>query len=233
MRDFAPAPVFDGTAVRYYESGEAMFPDLLAALESAEHSIYVESFIIGMGEMWGRIHEILRRKAAAGVDVRVIYDDAGCLSLLPHNYAETLRAEGIRAFSFNPFVPVFKPGHEQPRPPQDHRRRRAHRLLPAASTWLMSTSQARAVRLLEGQRRPDGRPRRAQLCQHLFGVLESPLPEEPMDLPELLPEPAPQPTDCLVQPFADSPADRETVAKNVYLDLIAQAQRGCTSARPT
>ena len=50
-------------------------------------------------------------------------------------------------------------------------------------------------------------------------------PEEPMDLPELLPEPAPQPTDCLVQPFADSPADRETVAKNVYLDLIAQAQR--------
>ena len=44
-------------------------------------------------------------------------------------------------------------------------------------------------------------------------------------LPALLPEPAPQPTDCLVQPFADSPADRETVAKNVYLDLIAQAQR--------
>ena len=71
------------------------------ALQSAEHSIYVESFIIGMGEMWGQIHEILRQKAAAGLDVRVIYDDAGCLSLLPHNYAEMMRADGIRAFSFN------------------------------------------------------------------------------------------------------------------------------------
>ena len=32
-------------------------------------------------------------------------------------------------------------------------------------------------------------------------------------------------TDCLVQPFADSPVDREAVAKNVYLELINQAQR--------
>ena len=32
-------------------------------------------------------------------------------------------------------------------------------------------------------------------------------------------------TDCLVQPFADSPVDREAVAKNVYLELINQAQK--------
>ena len=31
--------------------------------------------------------------------------------------------------------------------------------------------------------------------------------------------------DSLVQPFADSPVDRESVAKNVYLDLISQAQK--------
>ena len=36
---------------------------------------------------------------------------------------------------------------------------------------------------------------------------------------------APVKTDCLVQPFADSPVDREAVAKNVYLELINQAQR--------
>lgn len=39
--------------------------------------------------------------------MRVIYDDAGCLSLLPHNYAEMMRADGIRAFSFNRCVPVL------------------------------------------------------------------------------------------------------------------------------
>ena len=107
VRDFAPAPVFGDTAARYYPSGEAMFADMLPALQGAKQSIYVESFIIGMGEMWGQIHEILRQKAAAGLDVRVIYDDAGCLSLLPHNYDETLQAEGIRAFSFNRCVPLL------------------------------------------------------------------------------------------------------------------------------
>lgn len=100
-------PVCGGTAAKYYPDGQSMFADMLPALQGAQHSIYVESFIIGMGEMWGQIHEILRRKAAAGLDVRVIYDDAGCLSLLPHNYAEMMRADGIRAFSFNRCVPVL------------------------------------------------------------------------------------------------------------------------------
>ena len=107
LHDYGPMPVCGGTAAKYYPDGQSMFADMLPALQGAQHSIYVESFIIGMGEMWGQIHEILRRKAAAGLDVRVIYDDAGCLSLLPHNYAEMMRADGIRAFSFNRCVPVL------------------------------------------------------------------------------------------------------------------------------
>ena len=83
LHDYGPMPVCGGTAAKYYPDGQSMFADMLPALQGAQHSIYVESFIIGMGEMWGQIHEILRRKAAAGLDVRVIYDDAGCLSLLP------------------------------------------------------------------------------------------------------------------------------------------------------
>ena len=92
LHDYGPMPVCGGTAAKYYPDGQSMFADMLPALQGAQHSIYVESFIIGMGEMWGQIHEILRRKAAAGLDVRVIYDDAGCLSLLPHNYAEMMRS---------------------------------------------------------------------------------------------------------------------------------------------
>ena len=107
LHDYGPMPVCGGTAAKYYPDGQSMFADMLPALQGAQHSIYVESFIIGMGEMWGQIHEILRRKAAAGLDVRVIYDDAGCLSLLPHNYAEMMRADGIRAFSFNRCVPML------------------------------------------------------------------------------------------------------------------------------
>ena len=60
-----------------------------ARFAGGEQSIYVESFIIGMGEMWGQIHEILRQKAAAGLDVRVIYDDRG----LPEPFAPQLRRD--------------------------------------------------------------------------------------------------------------------------------------------
>lgn len=34
----------------------------------------MEYFIIAEGEMWNSISEILKRKAAEGVDVRLIYD---------------------------------------------------------------------------------------------------------------------------------------------------------------
>ncbi len=39
--------------------------------------------------------EILKRKVAEGVDVRVMYDDVGCFYTLPTNYDRTLEARGI------------------------------------------------------------------------------------------------------------------------------------------
>lgn len=225
VRDFAPAPVFDGTDVRYYPSGEAMFPDMLEALESAEHSIYVESFIIGMGEMWGRIHEILRRKAREGVDVRVIYDDAGCLSLLPHNYDETLRSEGIKAFSFNRFVPLLNLVMNN----RDHRK---IMVVDGAVAFTGGVNLAdeyinKLVRFgywKDSGVRLEG-PAARSLANIFLTFWRAHYPKEELDLPAMLPDVPPRPTDCLVQPFADSPVDRESVAKNAYLDLIGQAQK--------
>ena len=42
----------------------------------------LEYFIIAEGVMWDMILEILERKVKEGVDVRLIYDDVGCVSLL-------------------------------------------------------------------------------------------------------------------------------------------------------
>ncbi len=57
--------------------------------------------------MWDGIEQILRRKAAQGVDVRVIYDDFGCLFTLPFKYNEVLESKGIRCKVFNPFKPIW------------------------------------------------------------------------------------------------------------------------------
>ena len=46
-------------------------------LQKAKRFIFLEYFIIDEGYMWKSILKVLREKAAQGVDVRVIYDDAG------------------------------------------------------------------------------------------------------------------------------------------------------------
>jgi len=225
LHDYAPAPLCGDTAVKYYPDGQSMFADMLPALQSAEHSIYVESFIIGMGEMWGQIHEILRQKAAAGLDVRVIYDDAGCLSLLPHNYAEMMRADGIRAFSFNRCVPLLNLVMNN----------RDHRKIMVIDGKIGFTGGVNLadeyINKLErfGYWKDSGvrleGPGATALANIFLTFWKAQYPDEEIDMDRDLPLAAPVKTDCLVQPFADSPVDREAVAKNVYLELINQAQR--------
>ena len=99
-------PTAKNTTVRYYRVGEEMYADLLPELEKAEKFIFLEYFIIRPGEMWDGVLEILKRKAAAGVDVRIIYDDMGCIDILPANYNATLEGLGIRTMAFNRFVPA-------------------------------------------------------------------------------------------------------------------------------
>ena len=67
-------PLYDQTAVRYFPLGEHMFEAMLEELEKAEKFIFMEYFIIEEGYMWGRILEILTRKAKEGVEIRVMYD---------------------------------------------------------------------------------------------------------------------------------------------------------------
>ena len=99
-------PTAKNTTVRYYRVGEEMYADLLPELEKAEKFIFLEYFIIRPGEMWDGVLEILKRKAAAGVDVRIIYDDMGCIDILPANYNAALEGWGIRTMAFNRFVPA-------------------------------------------------------------------------------------------------------------------------------
>ena len=82
----AGAPVFTHTETTYLPVGEVYFDTLLAELEKAEKFIFMEYYIIAPGTMWNAIHEVLRRKAESGVDVRVMYDDFGCMYKLPEGY---------------------------------------------------------------------------------------------------------------------------------------------------
>ena len=107
LQHYAGFPVFDRTKTRYLTPGEEFFPVLLEELEKAEHYIFFEYFIVQEGKMWNAILDVLKRKAAQGVKVRVMYDDMGCFFLLPKDYRKTLESYGIECAVFNPFRPLL------------------------------------------------------------------------------------------------------------------------------
>ena len=92
--------------IKYYPVGELMWEDMLEALRNAKKFILMEYFIVDPGKMWESIHEILVQKAKEGVEVHLVYDDVGTVTMLPSGYYKTLRKEGIDAHKFNPFRPI-------------------------------------------------------------------------------------------------------------------------------
>ncbi|MBQ8310809.1 MAG: cardiolipin synthase [Clostridia bacterium] len=101
LTEISGSHLFTDTKQTYFALGEEMFASMLPDLKRAEQFIFMEYFIIEEGAFWNPILEILKRKAAEGVTVRVVYDDIGCMNTLPGNYAKTLRACGIDATPFS------------------------------------------------------------------------------------------------------------------------------------
>ena len=111
-------PVFDGTRSVYFPSGEQFFERLLTELEKAEKFIFLEYFIVDEGHMWGSILEILKRKAAQGVDVRLMYDGTCEFTLLPRDYPKQLERFGIQCQVFAPLEPFVSTHYNY----RDHRK---------------------------------------------------------------------------------------------------------------
>lgn len=106
ISDFSGFPVTTDNDVKYYPIGEEVFEDMLEELKKAEKFIFLEYFIINHGKMWNSILTILEEKVKKGIEVRVIYDDFGCLPTLKDTYAEELEKKGIKCVVFNKLTPV-------------------------------------------------------------------------------------------------------------------------------
>lgn len=118
MNDDYIAEVYTGSASTFFATGEEYFDTLMHDLESAEKFIFLEYFIVETGDLWSRIHRILREKAKAGVEVRMLFDDWGCMKKLPAYYEYSLRAEGIKTYRFSKISPSLSSVHNH----RDHRK---------------------------------------------------------------------------------------------------------------
>lgn len=216
-------PVYENTQVTYFPSGEAKFAALLPQLESATQYIFLEYFIIDEGLMWGRILEILARKAAQGVDVRVMYDGTCEFSTLPRDYPRRLEALGIRCKVFAPVTPFVS----------THYNYRDHRKILVVDGRVGFTGGVNladeyinhvekygrwkdAAVMLEGE----GVRTMTALFLQMWSIQREP------EFAQFLTHPLPQTqANGFVIPYGDCPLDGERVGEMVYIDLLNRARR--------
>ena len=92
--------LYGNTSIKYFSCGEDMLDNYLQDLKTAKKFIIIDYFIISLGTVWNSILQVLKHKADEGVEVRVIYDDIGCMTKLPGNYYKILNSYGIKATTF-------------------------------------------------------------------------------------------------------------------------------------
>ncbi len=227
LERYAHCPLYQNTVTEYFPLGDDAFPRMLEELRKAEQYIFLEYFIIDSGVVWGSILKILEQKAKAGLDVRVLYDDVGCLYTLPTNYDKELERLGIRCCVFNRFVPVLS----------THLNNRDHRKFciidgKAAFTGGINLADEyinRAERyghwkdsviLVKGEAVWSMVVMFLTMWDYVRGEEESFQDFRPSALPEQV-----YAARGWVQPYADSPLDGEAVGSTVYLNLISKARR--------
>ncbi|MEP6897643.1 MAG: cardiolipin synthase [Rhodanobacter sp.] len=79
--------------------GDAAFDAMLAAMAAAERYLLVQFFIFRDDELGRRVQKVLLQRAAAGVEVCVLFDGVGSRDL-PRHYLSVLRAGGVAIHPF-------------------------------------------------------------------------------------------------------------------------------------
>lgn len=226
IREKGPYPAWSGTGTRYYPLGDDAFEDMLSDLKNAEHFIFLEYFIISEGKMWDSIFEILKEKAAAGLDVRLIYDDIGSIHCLPKHFVSSLKKAGIKVMAFNPILPFVSLVYNN----RDHRK-----ILIIDGCIAYSGGYNLADEYINRKERfghwKDSGIRLSGHAVWNFTVMflnmwNSFVPTEE-DYTSFRPHknhPEPFGEDGIVQPYSDSPLDDESLGENVYLEILSQAE---------
>ena len=190
---------------------------------------------IGIPKVLGPVFLLMKEqlspqeKQAAGVDVRIIYDDVGTLATLPADYAAQFEQRtGIPCCVFNRFKPVISIRMNN----RDHRKLciiDGH----TAFTGGINLADEYINRTIRYGHWKDSailvKGEAAWSMTVMFLTMWEYVREVRVDYPTLRPRQMPMEAalggGCYVQPYADNPLDNEPVGENVYLNLINKARR--------
>lgn len=226
IHQYGGYPLYQHTEMTYYPVGEDNFHPFLEALKKAKRYIFMEYFIIREGVFWNSVLEVLEEKVKEGVDVRLVFDDMGCVATLPSGYEKVLQAKGIKCYSFNRFIPFLTLRLNN----------RDHRKITVIDGYIGFTGGVNLSDEYINVTSPFGywkdtsvmlRGEAVWSLTVMFLQMWSYVSGKEEDYNQYRPQPELLDgikEDGFIQPYSDSPLDQEIVGENIYLNMINRAQ---------
>lgn len=225
LRKGAGYPVYQNTDVEFYGDTTQALEAQKTELRKAKKFIFMEYHAIEDSVAWRGIEEILEEKAAAGLDVRVFYDDMGSIGFISKDFMEKLQRKGIQCKVFNPLIPILNVFMNN----------RDHRKITVIDGKVGFTGGYNLANEYFNLTHPYGEWKDSGVKLTGDGVRSLTLiflemwnanqkkQEDPV--PYLL-KPAYRSAEAgFVQPYADSPLDGERTGENAYLNMIKSAKK--------
>lgn len=223
---WAQFPVYKNTETEYYACGEDMFPKMLEEMHKAEHYIFLEYFIFELGKMFDQVIEVLTAKISEGVEVRLIYDDVGCVTTLPAHFYRELQRLGIKCAAFNPFRPILSTVMNN----RDHRKILVVDGIAAFTGGINIADEYINEKPRFGYWKDTGILLKGEAVWSftcMFLEMWNYIINSKEDYRKFMPQvhqKKPFVSDGFVQPYGDTPLDRENTSENIYMNIISKAR---------
>lgn len=228
VANYRGGALYKDTKVTFYPRAVEGLAAQKVALQSAKRFIFMEYHAIEDAEAFAEIHDILKQKAAEGVDVRMFYDDMGSIGFINVDFIQRMRDDGIECRVFNPMVPIIN----------TFLNNRDHRKITVVDGEIGFTGGYNLANEYFDITHPYGQWKDTgvrlegaavqsltALFLELWNAMRGHHEQADQNLANYLQitHRCPEAPD-FVQPYGDNPLDDERMGENVYLSLIEQAQ---------
>ncbi len=99
---YAHSPITFASSEKFFLWGKDKFRSLFEDIEKAQHHIFVQYFIIRNDKIGKEFMDLLCKKAREGVEVKLLYDDLGCIRASRQFFRSLDNAGGVSL----PFFPI-------------------------------------------------------------------------------------------------------------------------------
>jgi cardiolipin synthase len=225
LTEISQLPFLTGNTASLLIDGQATFDSIFAAMDGAKEYLLVQFYIVRDDALGKILADKLIARAAAGVSVRLLYDDIGSAGL-PHHYVQRLRDAGVKVSGFNhrhPFLRFYGPTRI------NYRNHRKIVVADGRDAWVGGHNVG--IEYL-GMDKRFGRWRDTQVlvsgpaalaCALVFSEDWQWATGEELSIP--IPEPLPRPGDQPVLVMPTGPADRLEDCAIAFTDVISRARR--------